>query len=213
MMKGCIYVITNDINNKQYVGKTNENIEKRFAEHLNDATKRITEKRPLYRAINKYGKEHFQIKVLEECDISILSEREIYWIEKLNTYKNGYNATIGGDGKQLYDYNIFIDEYKKGMPMRAIARKYKCDIDTVSNAVKSAQLDTRKNILNSNKIPVIQKTLNGEIIQKFESYADAGRYIKNTYPDINGKFKSIKELIRKAAIGLIETAYGFKWES
>ena len=73
-----IYVITNDINNKQYVGKTNFNINKRFQEHINDSKRTRYEKRPLYNAMNKYGIEHFSIKQLEECSAEEASIKEIY---------------------------------------------------------------------------------------------------------------------------------------
>jgi len=42
-----------------------------------------------------------------------LSEREIYWIEYYNTYYNGYNATLGGDGRHYLDYEKIITTYKK----------------------------------------------------------------------------------------------------
>ena len=77
-MNGIIYKISNDINNKIYIGKTLETIEKRFAQHLKDAKKRKTEKRLLYNAINKYGANHFKIEKIEECSIEQLSEREQY---------------------------------------------------------------------------------------------------------------------------------------
>ena len=39
----------------------------------------------------------------------MLSEREIYWINELETYgSKGYNASKGGDGKILYDYKEII---------------------------------------------------------------------------------------------------------
>ena len=50
-----IYKITNDINNKIYIGKTEFSIEKRFHEHCRDAFKERNEKRPLYAATFKYG--------------------------------------------------------------------------------------------------------------------------------------------------------------
>jgi len=78
-----IYVITNDINNKQYVGKTNGNIQKRFHEHVLDSRKRRCEKRPLYNAMRKYGVEHFYIEILEECLAEEAANKEIYWIDKL----------------------------------------------------------------------------------------------------------------------------------
>ena len=72
-MTGKIYCISNDINNKCYIGKTTYPIiEQRFKEHCVDSRKPNKEKRPLYSAMNKYGIEHFSIKLLEECEISIL---------------------------------------------------------------------------------------------------------------------------------------------
>ena len=107
-----IYVITNDTNGKQYVGKTNNSIEERFREHVSDSKKRRCEKRPLYAAMNKYGVEHFSIEVLEECNAENSSEREMFWIQALNTYGHtGYNATLGGDSKHYYDYNELSQAY------------------------------------------------------------------------------------------------------
>lgn len=74
-----IYVITNQINGKQYVGKTNlSSIEERFKEHKSDFKKRRCEKRPLYKAMNKYGVENFIIEQLEECPANDSSKREEY---------------------------------------------------------------------------------------------------------------------------------------
>lgn len=60
--------------------------------------------------MNKYGIENFGIEELEYVeDDSKLSEREIYWINELETYgSKGYNASKGGDGKILYDYKEII---------------------------------------------------------------------------------------------------------
>ena len=100
-----IYVITNDVNGKQYVGKTNFSLERRFKEHILDSKRERCNKRPLYSAMNKYGIEHFHIEKLEECSAEDSSKREEYWIAKLNTYGHtGYNATKGGDSKKYYDY-------------------------------------------------------------------------------------------------------------
>lgn len=106
-----IYCITNIINNKRYVSKTTQTLEERFKEHCKDSFRDRYEKRPLYDAINKYGIENFIIEELEQVeDETKLNEREIYWIQELQTYdSNGYNATKGGDGKILYDYKEIID--------------------------------------------------------------------------------------------------------
>lgn len=94
-----IYQIINDINNKIYIGKTEFSIDKRFKEHCSDAFKERNEKRPLYSAMRKYGIEHFHIELIEETDNP--EEREKYWIEQKQSFKNGYNATLGGDGKNI----------------------------------------------------------------------------------------------------------------
>ena len=101
-MTGIIYKITNIVNNKVYIGKTLETMEKRWKEHQKDSS-RFTD-RPLYRAMNKYGLENFTIEIIDEPNIDLLSERESYWIEYYKSYHHGYNATLGGDGRVLYDY-------------------------------------------------------------------------------------------------------------
>ena len=93
-----IYVITNKINNKKYVGQST-NIQKRWYDHR---TKSMHPRKPdefrnlLYIDIREYGLNNFELEVLEECTKDKLNEREIYWIKKLNTYENGYNNTPGG---------------------------------------------------------------------------------------------------------------------
>ena len=122
-----IYKITNQINQKVYVGKTTKTIEKRWNEHISDSQRENICNRPLYKAFHKYGIENFKIEMLEECDVNILSEREIYWIEKLGSFKYGYNATLGGDGKSYADYDLIYHLYQSGYNVKEIffeAAKY-----------------------------------------------------------------------------------------
>jgi group I intron endonuclease len=98
-----IYKITNNINQKIYIGKTDFSIEKRFNEHCKDSVKFSENKRPLYNAMKKYGVENFSIELIEECEPEMASERENYWIIKTESYINGYNATLGGEGSALID--------------------------------------------------------------------------------------------------------------
>lgn len=92
-MEGIIYVITNKINGKQYVGQTRRSLHLRFYEHCQQQKSESS----IHKAIEKYGKENFIIEELEKVELSLLNEREQYWIKKLDTYKNGYNQNIGGD--------------------------------------------------------------------------------------------------------------------
>lgn len=139
-----IYCITNNINQRQYVGKTNTTIEKRWKQHKKDAPKRNFEKRPLYRAINKYGANNFSIEVLEECPPEESSEREIYWIEKLDTYHNGYNATLGGDGSHYLDYDKIVSTYKEVGSAQKTAQILGIAITTVFYIMRSYEIDTSK---------------------------------------------------------------------
>lgn len=93
MIKGHIYVITNLINGKQYVGQTSRSIDVRFEEHCYDSRSTSS----IHKAIVKYGVKNFKIEELEEVKISELNSREQYWIQKLDTFKNGYNQNVGGD--------------------------------------------------------------------------------------------------------------------
>lgn len=142
---GYIYCITNLINNKRYVGKTTDSIENRWKEHRKDCRKRQNEKRPLYDAINKYGIENFKIEQLEIVSDSKLSDREIYWIQELQTYgKNGYNASKGGDGTILYDYQEFIDLYNLGYSSRKISEKTGASVETINKVLRSKGIKPRR---------------------------------------------------------------------
>lgn len=58
-----IYKITNDINQKIYIGMTERTIKERFKEHCQEYKRERAEKRPLYSAMKKYGIEHFSCRV------------------------------------------------------------------------------------------------------------------------------------------------------
>lgn len=90
-----IYQITNKITNDFYIGKTTNDIEKRFYHHKYNSQKRNSQTY-LHRAIRKYGIEAFSISKLDEANnLEELNEKEISWIRKLSP---NYNMTKGGEG-------------------------------------------------------------------------------------------------------------------
>ncbi|AHL19603.1 group I intron endonuclease family protein [Enterococcus phage VD13] len=95
-----IYLITNNINGKQYVGQTARTIEKRFNEHCRKNHQAIG------KAIAKYGKENFTVEELHHTeDFEKLQELEIIEIESRNTLApNGYNLVEGGGGTVGYNH-------------------------------------------------------------------------------------------------------------
>lgn len=96
-----IYKITNKINNKIYIGQSND-IQRRFKEHQ---TKGSTSQIPLDIAIKKYGKENFEFEILEECSLEELNDKETFWILKFNAIENGYNCNLGGDQQGVGEHN------------------------------------------------------------------------------------------------------------
>lgn len=89
---GYIYLTTNLINGKIYVG---QHAFKSTRCNYKGSGKKIL------RAFKKYGKENFKKEILEYCDsFEELNEREKYWIKKYNARnrKVGYNITDGGQG-------------------------------------------------------------------------------------------------------------------
>lgn len=54
--------------------------------------------------------DNFKFYILEQCNQKDLDDKEIYWITKLDTYKNGFNLTKGGSGIKNWTPS---DEYRK----------------------------------------------------------------------------------------------------
>jgi group I intron endonuclease len=202
-----IYEISNDITDKKYIGKTEDSIEKRFSEHCREAFQKRSWNRPLYRAMRKYGLEHFSIKLLEETAEPEI--REIYWIEQKNSYFDGYNATLGGDGKKYLNYTQIIELYATLKNQKAVAEALGITPDTVRKVLKSANISRIKNPVQ--RKAVVQKTILGETCQTFDSCSNAARYlINNGYT--TAKLNTVTNKITECANGKRKSGYGFSWQ-
>ena len=71
---GKIYLISNDVNSKLYVGQTIQNLNKRFNGHCCYSKSDRSANMYIKRAIHKYGKDKFHISLLEEVSIEKLKE-------------------------------------------------------------------------------------------------------------------------------------------
>lgn len=94
-----IYLITNIINQKKYVGITTQNNPKRrWIEHKSKCLKNKELKIPLYNAMRKYGIDNFKFEVIEQInttDIEFLLTKETEKILQLNSLTpNGYNLKL-----------------------------------------------------------------------------------------------------------------------
>ena len=103
MKFGKIYLITNDVNSKVYVGQTIQTLNKRFNGHCCYSKSDRSSNMYIKRAIHKYGRDKFHITLIEECPLDLLNEREKYWISFYNSYNEGYNLTKGGQDSNYFN--------------------------------------------------------------------------------------------------------------
>lgn len=104
--KSGVYVITNTINNKVYIGSTISGFKKRIKEHLYELIKNRHHSDHLQKAYNKYGGDSFEFSILEICHKESIIEREQFYLDKYKSYqrKNGYNILEKAYNSQGYKH-------------------------------------------------------------------------------------------------------------
>ena len=104
-----VYLITNKVNGKQYVGQTIRTLRQRWASHTMSARNGV--KYAICNAIRKYGEKKFSVETLRVCRTrKQMNHVEIFYIKKFRTlYPSGYNLTPGGDSP------VFTEETKAKM--------------------------------------------------------------------------------------------------
>ena len=103
-----VYIATNKINGKSYIGQTQKSLNDRISKHFYSV--RHNSNLYFHNALRKYD---FDWSILEECKSKTdLDMREGYYIEQYNTLKDGYNLTQGGEGSFGYKHS---DETRKKM--------------------------------------------------------------------------------------------------
>lgn len=186
---GEIYKITNLVNGKCYIGKTKFTSLIRWKAHINGRSPSSL----IYKAIAKYGVEHFSFEVLESnVPEKVLNEREMFNIKAFNSkVPNGYNKTDGGDGcngfvaSQEWRYKQSI--VHKGKPWSDKRRKA-----------------GQKKLLGNNNAgkAVVMLSKDGEtVIATYKSSVEASK--------LTGIGRTA---INKAANHTLKTAGGYKWE-
>ena len=235
-----IYKITNELTEKAYIGQSIQ-IEIRWKQHIYDATHFVeqAQKRKLYTAFHENGIENFTFEILEECEPiqSILNEKEIYWIRYYDTFNNGYNMTMGGQGEDSWRYDpILIRQlWDEGLSINEICDIVGCGKAVVQNRLRgykdyncatSHSRSMRKrdliaytmniNIDRSRKYMVRDKEyyLFGECKPVYQ-YSLMGEYI-TSYPSASSAARALgvknASNIRRSFIYPTQTtAYGYQW--
>lgn len=114
-----IYKITNDVNNKVYIGQTVHTLAQRKKGYENETNYRTREPRLIIRAMRKYGLEHFHFEGIDTAETTKeLDEKERYWIQYYTSCDTslGYNMARGGNsvGKHSEETKRKISEAQQG---------------------------------------------------------------------------------------------------
>jgi len=218
MKKGIIYKYTSP-SGKHYIGKT-INAKARKREHLYNSKVLITK---FYSAIKKYGLESFEYEVLfesillpiDELNI-LLNEKEKHFIQMFDSFNNGYNLTLGGDGqigfkhseetKALYrqQRQIYSQETLEKMSNAAKGRnlsKETIEKIRLGNIGKSMTEANKKLVSEQKSKPVIQYDLQGNFIKEWKSATEASK-------TLNLKNAPISKICKQNK----GTVYGYIWK-
>lgn len=207
---GYIYKVICKTSNKIYIGKTESSVSKRWREHCRVA---FLESHgdynfPFHRAIRKYGTENFVVETIDQTENSEeLKEKEKFWINFYNSYYDGYNSTLGGDGQCKYNYDDIVNYYlTHDYSLKNTCLHFKIYDQVVYSALKSKNIDykklksTNKNINKSKKNN--KKILCVELNKIFNSMAEIDKYFN----------KTVHPNIRRCLNGTTKKAYGYTWK-
>jgi hypothetical protein len=163
--------------------------------------------------MKKYGVNNFSISQIEQVCEKEINAREKYWIEYFGSFKNGYNATMGGDGGHYIDYDLVVETYNQVQNRAETARLCGIHPDTVSQIlkIKEIKIKTQAEVNKAkSSIPVNMFSLDEKYLKSFSSITDAAKFlIQNNYT--NCKLTTIMSHISEVCRGKRKTAAKFKW--
>lgn len=205
---GIIYQTVNLVNNKKYIGKQWNTLNKKY----------LGSGKALKLAIKKYGIQNFRKDVLEDLidDFTTLSEKEIYYINLYDAVhsKEFYNIASGGTGGKTVEKQIWTKESRKKASESAIIRNKnpeylkKLSIAHIGkklseeHKLKLSLSHKNQNNLNLSK-KVCQYDLNGKLINVYPSLSEACRQL--------GKSENCAGSISKCCKNNKYTYLGYKW--
>ena len=230
MYDGYIYKITNISNGCSYIGQTIREVDMRVREHFISTNKDGANKFFINKDDFVFDTiECISCETLDEL-CGLFDEREIYWIKYYDTYYNGYNCNLGGqrernvhDGLQILAYNKqgeFIGKYRTMTEAGLATGANRNDVSKScysidkylfgnnylfrfeSNPLSKKQIEELKL-----KYPLIfQYSIDGKLINTFNSCADAALYLRENYK-CNTQSRDISSKCNKDN----RTLLGFVW--
>lgn len=210
-----VYCLECLINDKMYIGSTKMKFIRRLQEHVRQLKTDKHHNTHLQNTVSKYGLENFQFKILEIVeDISILREREKYFIDTLSSVENGFNHSnntktppstkeirekISNTLKEKYkndlDFQISmkkINENRKGKPSWNLGLK----CDNISNARKAMFDDIEVYDLEMNFFRKFDNPLEIErFSQTLENDLPIPKFVYYQIPDGKGGMQNCRKKI------------------
>lgn len=206
---GLIYITTNKINNRKYIGKQ---LHENKKDYLGSGI-------ALKAAIKKYGKENFikEILVSGINDKNELSQLEKEYIKNYNAQESNeyYNIAPGGDGGCIIKNHRWSEESKNKLKeickIRNSNPEYLKRLSESRKGYKATEEAKRnqsiahKNQTNLNLAkPILQFDLDNNFIKEHISISQACRELKDSA-------KCSGQISKAAKNPNIYSAYGFKW--
>jgi group I intron endonuclease len=156
-----IYLITNLVNGKQYVGQT-INLEERESSH-----RRANGGCPaIHNAIRKYGWDNFSFDVVFEHDDErfAIEVMEPLFIEWFDTFENGYNLTLGGDGGRGSERAPITEDTRQKMSESAKRRRGEKRSNAARQNIAQGQIGRKHSEITKQKMSAakVGKTLSNE---------------------------------------------------
>lgn len=181
-----IYKATSATTGKVYIGQTTQTLQERINQHNSHAFGHQYNYH-FHNAIRKYGAEDFTYEIIEDGikSVEVLNKREKYWISYYNSYYDGYNSTMGGDGTMRRDDELIVKLFKDGYTTQEICeitgynrqtiyRSYSVNgLTEENNARKNEQ--TRERCART----VEQYSLDGEYVKTWRSATECGKELGN----------------------------------
>ena len=202
---GFIYKITCKETQKIYIGQTNVTIQERWKNHCKTAflPSHGDYNFAFHRAIRKYGVENFIIEQIEECSAEKLAEREKFWILFYNSYNEGYNSTLGGDGQCKYNYDEIVNYYlNNNFSILKTCQFFNIYDQVVYSALKSKNINYKQLQNNNKKTTYNKKILCVELNKVFNSMKEIDLFFN----------KQVHGNIRRCLNGITKKAYGYTWK-
>lgn len=179
---------------KVYIGITSEGLEIRKNKHYRDALKFD---RKFYKALRKYGSKVIWETIDTASTWNEACNKEKLHIQKYDSFKNGYNSTLGGEG-------IYGLKHPNPPMLGKTHTKEARNKIRIARLGKKCPESQKRAIRDSCKISVICLDTNHKLIQEFEAISDAARWL-----NISPKSASNINAVCK---GKRNSAYGYIWK-